>query len=79
MRRLAQYVVTCYLVMAAGTTSADGANLAGTWKNIAPQSSLKPEGGVIPFTAEGKKRYAENKRYKAKKDYDEYDYTTSRV
>jgi len=79
MRRLAQYAVTCCLVMAAGTTlAADGANLTGTWKNAAPQSSLKPEGGVIPFTAEGRKRYAENKRYKAKKDYDEYDYTTSR-
>jgi hypothetical protein len=79
MHPLVQYAVTCCLVIAAGTSQAtDGANLAGTWKNMAPQSSLKPEDGVIPFTAEGKKRYAENKRFQARKNYDEYDYTTSR-
>jgi hypothetical protein len=68
----------CLVVFAASAQAADGANLAGTWKNAAPQSSIKPEGGVIPFTAAGKKQYAENKRYKAKKQYDDYDYATSR-
>lgn len=58
--------------------SAASVNLEGTWKISAPQTALKPEGGAIPFTAEGKKRYEENKRYKAKKQYDEYDYMTSR-
>lgn len=79
MRRLVRYATTfCFVIAAGSVQAADSPNLAGTWKNVAPQSSIKPEGGVIPFTAEGKQRYAENKRNKAKKNYDDYDYTTSR-
>jgi hypothetical protein len=77
--RWARYAaVLCLIVFTASAQAGDGANLAGTWKNAEPQSSIKPEGGVIPFTAAGKKRYAENKRYRAKKQYDDYDYMTSR-
>jgi hypothetical protein len=68
----------CLVVFAASAQAADGANLAGMWKNAAPRSSISAEGGVIPFTAAGRKQYAENKRYKARKQYDDYDYTTSR-
>jgi hypothetical protein len=66
------------VVVAASAQAADGANLAGIWKNAAPQPSFIPEGGAIPFTAAGRKQYAENKRLKARKQYDDYDYMTSR-
>jgi hypothetical protein len=52
----------CLVVFAASAQAGDGANLAGIWRNAAPQLSISPEGGVIPFTAAGKKQYAENKR-----------------
>lgn len=68
----------CLAVFAASAQAGDGANLAGIWKNAAPRSSISPDGGVIPFTAAGKKQYAENKRLKTRKQYDDYDYTTSR-
>ena len=58
--------------------AAEGMNLEGMWKISAPQSSFKPEGGSIPFTAEGRKRYLANKRAQAKRDYDSYDFATSR-
>jgi hypothetical protein len=58
--------------------AADGVNLEGTWKIVAPRTSFKPEGGAIPFTTEGKKRYAENRRFRAQKQFGDYDYTTSR-
>ena len=58
--------------------AADPVNLEGMWKLATPQSSFKPEGGSIPFTAEGRKRYQENKRYQAQGKFDEYDYATSR-
>jgi len=58
--------------------AADGVNLEGTWKIASPQASFKPEGGAIPFTAEGRKHYQDNKRHQAKRDYDDYDYATSR-
>jgi hypothetical protein len=58
--------------------AAEPANLEGTWKISAPQSTFKPEGGSLPFTDIGRKRYAENKRNLAKGDYEEYDYATAR-
>jgi hypothetical protein len=58
--------------------SAADSNLEGTWKISAPQSAFKPQGGSIPFTDLGSKRYAENKRYLAKRAYDQYDYATAR-
>ncbi len=39
---------------------------------------LKPLGGSVPFTAQGRKQYEENKRLQAKGDYDDYDITLSR-
>lgn len=79
-RRWARYAAAFCLMTgpALSAHAADGVNLAGTWQIAAPRTSFKPEGGAIPFTAEGKQRYAENKRYKAKKQFDEYDYMTSR-
>lgn len=50
----------------------------GVWKLAAPASTLKPLSGEIPFTAVGRKAYAENKTLKARKAYDDYDITTSR-
>ena len=58
--------------------AAEPVNLEGTWKISAPQSALMPEGGSIPFTDFGRKRYAANKRNLAKGAYEEYDYATAR-
>jgi hypothetical protein len=64
--------------LSAKAPAADSVNLEGMWKISAPQSAFKPEGGSIPFTDLGRKRYAENKRNLAKGAYEEYDYATSR-
>ena len=56
----------------------DAANLEGMWKIAAPQYSFKPEGGSIPFTVAGRKRYQENMRLKAQGKFDEYDYARAR-
>ncbi len=65
-------------LLSARALAADPVNLEGTWKLSAPQPAFKPEGGSIPFTAFGRKRYAENKRDLAKGAYEEYDYATAR-
>lgn len=72
--------VLCLAAALAPTRSiaADAANLEGTWKIAAAQVSFQPEGGSIPFTEQGRKRYQENKRKQAKRNYDDYDYMTSR-
>jgi hypothetical protein len=58
--------------------AADPVNLEGTWKIAAAQSSFKAEGGSVPFTEQGRKRYRENQRKQAKHDYEAYDIATSR-
>ena len=65
-------------LLSARAPAADPVNLEGTWKISAPQSAFKPEGGSIPFTDVGRKRYAANKRNLAKRAYEEYDYATAR-
>jgi len=65
-------------LLAARAIAADPVNLEGTWKISAPQSAFKPEGGSIPFTDFGRKRYAENKRNLAQRAYEEYDYAMAR-
>ncbi len=65
-------------LLSARAPAADPVNLEGTWKLSAPQSAFKPEGGSIPFTEIGRKRYAENQRHLAKSAYEEYDYATAR-
>jgi len=53
-------------------------NLEGVWKIVAPTKTLKPVSGSVPFTAQGRKQYEENKRLQAKRAYDDYDITLSR-
>jgi len=53
-------------------------NLEGTWKITQSQDAFKPEGGSVPFTAEGRKRYQQNKALLAKRAFDDYDYATAR-
>ena len=65
-------------LLSARAPAADPVNLEGMWKISTPQSAFKPEGGSIPFTDIGRKRYAENKRNLAKRAYEEYDYATAR-
>jgi hypothetical protein len=65
-------------LLSARVPAAEPVNLDGTWKISAPQSAFKPEGGSIPFTDFGRKRYAQNKRNLAQRAYDEYDYATAR-
>ena len=64
----------------AASTAAQPAtpNLEGVWKIVAPTKTLKPVSGSVPFTAQGRKQYEENKRLQAKGDYDDYDITLSR-
>ena len=57
---------------------ADAVNLEGVWQLAAPQSFFKPEGGAIPFTTEGRKRYRQNKRFQAQGKIEEYDYAKTR-
>lgn len=52
------------------------ADLSGTWKITQAPSSIMAGRGPIPFSEEGAKRYQENKRSKAKKDF-EFDLTTT--
>jgi hypothetical protein len=58
--------------------SAEPVNMEGTWKISAPQTAFKPETGAVPFTAQGRKRYQENKRALAEKRFDDFDYVTGR-
>ena len=53
-------------------------DLQGVWKLAAPTKTLKPVSGSVPFTAQGRKQYEENKRLQAKGAYDDYDITLSR-
>ena len=53
-------------------------NLDGVWKIATPTTTLKPINGPVPFTAQGRKQYEENKRLQAKRAYDDYDITLSR-
>jgi hypothetical protein len=54
------------------------ASLEGVWKILAPTKALKPVSGAIPFTAQGRKHYEQNRRLQAKGAYDDYDITLSR-
>jgi hypothetical protein len=78
LHAVALQLAVCAALLPLPTIAADPANLEGTWRIAAPQSSFKPEGGAVPFTAEGRKRYQQNKRDQAKGDFDNFDYATSR-
>ena len=53
-------------------------NLEGVWRLAPPQAAFRPaDGGQIPFTAEGRKAYEQNKASAAKGDYS-FDPTQSR-
>jgi len=75
---IALRLAACAALLPLSTSAADPPSLEGMWKIAAPQSSFKPEGGAIPFTAKGRKRYQQNKRDKAKGDLENFDYATSR-
>lgn len=82
-RRSYLYAVALCLAVAFASTpmrsdAAEPVNLEGTWKIAVVQNAFKPEGGDIPFTEKGRKRYQENKRNLAKRKFDEYDYATAR-
>lgn len=57
---------------------AQSGDLVGVWQIEHPTDVLRPAGGKVPFTAEGKATYRENARLKAAGKYDDYDITTSR-
>jgi hypothetical protein len=75
--RVSIYFVVALCVVPQLVDGAD-ARLAGTWQISAPKAYFKPEGGEIPFTTEGQRRYVENKRYQAMGEYAEYDHTMAR-
>ena len=78
LHAIALQLAVCAAVLPLRTIAADVVNLEGTWRIAAPQSSFKPEGGRVPLTAEGRKRYQQNKLAQAKGNFDDYDYATSR-
>jgi hypothetical protein len=64
---------------AGSSTAADNTPaIGGIWKIAEPSSSFKPVGGEIPYTAEGKAAYEDNKANYDKGAFDEYDYSQSR-
>ena len=75
--KLAGALMTAAIAISALAQSAVP-NLEGVWKIAAPATSLKPAGGPVPFTAQGRKQYEDNKRLRAKGAYDDYDITLSR-
>jgi hypothetical protein len=78
LHSVALQLAVCAVLLPLRTMAADPANLEGMWRITAPQSSFNPEGGSVPFTAEGRKVYQRNKRDQAKGDFDNFDYVTSR-
>lgn len=58
--------------------SAGQPDLQGVWKIEQPTAELKPVKGAVPFTSAGRSRFNENKALRAKKQFDDYDITTSR-
>jgi hypothetical protein len=61
----------------AAAQSAGPSRLEGVWKLASPTTELKPVSGAVPFTAEGRKQYAQNKKLKAQRKYADYDITRS--
>lgn len=57
--------------------SAGAPKLEGVWKIATPTTELKPVSGSVPFSAEGRKQYAINKKLKAQRKYVDYDITRS--
>lgn len=53
-------------------------DLEGVWKIATPTNSLRPVSGSVPFTAEGRKLYDENRKLEALGKLDDYDITRSR-
>jgi hypothetical protein len=66
------------MVVSLPVMAAEPVNLEGTWKISTPQTSFKPEGGSVPFTAQGRKRYQSNKKMQAAGKFDDFDYHTAR-
>jgi hypothetical protein len=75
---LAVAVLLCAALPSFPALAADPVNLEGTWKIAVPQGAFKPEGGSIPFTAEGRKRYQQNTKLLAARNFDDFDYYTAR-
>jgi hypothetical protein len=71
-------VLLAMSLLPAHAGAVDAVNLEGMWKIATPQTSFKPEGGSIPFTGHGRKRYQEIRRLQAQGKTDDYDYATAR-
>ena len=74
----------CAAAVSLPSIAADPVNLEGTWKVSSPpatsmgQAAFKPEGGSIPFTAYGRKRYQDNKKLQAAGKSADFDYAAAR-
>jgi hypothetical protein len=77
--RVEWLLAVCALCGGVGSAAqaAENPKFDGVWQISVPQSELKPVSGAIPFTAEGRKRYEQNKRAKTRRDYS-YDLTQLR-
>lgn len=57
--------------------AAEPARLEGVWKIARPTTELTPVSGSLPFSAEGRKQYANNRKLRAQRRYVDYDITRS--
>ena len=57
--------------------SAEPPRLDGVWKIARPTTELTPISGSLPFSAEGRKQYANNRKLRAQRKYVDYDITRS--
>lgn len=71
-------LLTALLAAICAAAHAEVPDLRGAWKITAPQSSFKPIGGAIVLTPLGKRILAENRAYRGKQQYDEYDHMLGR-
>jgi hypothetical protein len=78
LRAAALRLAVCAALLPLRAVAADPVSLEGTWKLAAAQTSFKPEGGAIPFTAEGRKTYQQHKTLKTKGKIEDFDYFTTR-
>lgn len=78
VRPQALIVLTLFVGVAVVSDPAAAADLEGVWRLAAPQTSLTPADGLaIPFSAEGRRLYEENRKAAAAGDY-RFDLTETR-
>lgn len=77
-RRKAACGGAAVLALLVSSAYAADANMQGTWLIAQPQTRFVPTDGPIPFTADARKQYEQNKVALAKGNYEDFDITQAR-